>query len=119
MRNCTARTGIPRSCSSRRASEETVGYVVSFLFETCGHVGGLGVLKEWRGRGIGKALLRRSFAEFAGRGMREARLGVDTQNVHGAVALYEGVGMSVYRRYDIFDIGTTEAAELTRGAGAT
>jgi ribosomal protein S18 acetylase RimI-like enzyme len=98
------------------AGEETVGYVVPFLFETCGYVGSLGVLKEWRGRGIGKALLRRSFAELAGRGMREARLGVDTQNVHGAVALYEGVGMSVYRRYDIFDIGTSEVAELTRGS---
>jgi len=96
------------------AGEETVGYVVPFLFETCGYVGSLGVLKEWRGRGIGKALLRRSFAELAGRGMREARLSVDTQNIHGAVALYEGVGMSVYRRYDIFDIGTSEAAALAR-----
>lgn len=94
-----------------RANGATVGYVVSFLLEMCGYVGNLGVLKEWRRRGIGTALLRRSFAELAGRGSREVRLGVDTQNVHGAVALYEGVGMSVYRRYDIFDIGTSEAAE--------
>jgi hypothetical protein len=36
-----------------------------------------------------------------------------TQNVHGAVAVYEGVGMSAYRRYDAFDIGTSEAAEQT------
>jgi mycothiol synthase len=99
-----------------QASGTTVGYVVSFLFEMCGYVGDLGVLKEWRRRGIGTALLRRSFAEIAGRGSREVRLGVDTQNVHGAVALYESVGMSVYRRYDIFDIGTSEAAELTRGS---
>ena len=42
---------------------------------------------------------------------------MDTQNVDGAVAVYEGVGMSVYRRYDRFDIGTSEAAELTGGAG--
>jgi hypothetical protein len=33
--------------------------------------------------------------------------------------VYEGVGMSVYRRYDTFDIGTTEAAELTGIAGAS
>jgi mycothiol synthase len=97
--------------------EQTVGYVVPFLFETCGYVGILGVLKEWRGGGIGKALLRRSFAELAGRGIREAMLSVDTQNANGAVALYEGVGMSVYRRYDFFDLGTREAAELTGGAG--
>jgi mycothiol synthase len=94
-----------------RASGTTVGYAASFLFEICGYVGILGVLKEWRRRGIGTALLRRSFAELAGRGSREVRLGVDTQNVHGAVALYESVGMSVYRRYDTFDIGTSEAAE--------
>ena len=42
---------------------------------------------------------------------------MDTQNVHGGVALYEGVGMSVYRRDDIFDIGTSEAPELTRDSG--
>jgi mycothiol synthase len=101
------------------AGGRTVGCVVPFLFETCGWVGTLGVLKEWRGRGIGKALLRRSFAELASRGMREARLGVDSQNVHGAVALYEGVGMTVYRRYDIFDSGTREAVEPTGGAGTS
>jgi mycothiol synthase len=100
------------------AAGQTVGCVVPFLFEACGYVGSLGVLKEWRGRGIGKALLRRSFAEFADRGMREARLGVDAQNVHGAVALYEDVGMSVYRRYDTFENGTSEAEELTRGVRA-
>jgi mycothiol synthase len=101
-----------------QASGTTVGYVVSLLYETCGYVGFMGVLKEWRRRGIGTALLRRSFAELAARGSREMRLRVDTQNAHGAVALYERVGMSVYRRYDIFEIGTTEAAELTGGAGA-
>ena len=96
-----------------QASGTTVGYVVSFLFEMCGYVGDLGVLKEWRRHGIGTALLRRAFAELAGRGSQEVRLGVDTQNVHGAVAVYEGVGMSVYRRYDTFDIGTSEAAGQT------
>ncbi len=101
------------------ASGTTVGYVVSFHLEMCGYVDSLGVLKEWRGRGIGKALLRHAFAELAGRGSPEVRLGVDTQNVHGAVALYEGVGMSVYRRYDVFHIGTSEAAEQTGGAGAS
>ena len=97
----------------------TVGLVVSFLLEMCGYVDSLGVLKEWRGRGIGRTLLRHAFAELAGRGSPEVRLGVDTQNVHGAVALYEGVGMSVYRRYDVFHIGTSEAAEQTGGAGVS
>jgi mycothiol synthase len=102
-----------------QASGTTVGYVVSFLFEMCGYVGSLGVLKQWRRRGIATTLLRRAFAELAGRGSREVRLGVDTKNVSGAVALYEGVGMSVYRRYDIFDIGTSEAAELSQDAAGS
>jgi mycothiol synthase len=92
------------------ANGETVGHVIAFRFESCGYVGSLGVLKEWRGRGIAKALLRRTFAELAARGMREVRLGVDAENAQGAVALYEGVGMTVYRRYDTFDMGTPEAA---------
>ena len=102
-----------------QSSGTTVGYVVPFLFEMCGYVGSLGVLREWRRHGIGTALLRRAFAELADRGSREVRLGVDTQNVDGAVAVYEGVGMSVYRRYDGFDIGTSEADEQTGGAGAS
>jgi mycothiol synthase len=90
---------------------ETVGHAVSLLFETCGYVASLGVLNEWRGRGIAKALLWRSFAELSKRGKREVRLGVDAQNAQGAVALYERVGMTVYRRYDTFDFGTAEATE--------
>jgi ribosomal protein S18 acetylase RimI-like enzyme len=92
------------------ADGTTVGFVVPFLFETGGYIAMLGVLKEWRGLGIATALLRRSFAELAGRGMGEVRLHVDSQNAHGAVALYEGVGMSVYNRYDTFDLGTAETA---------
>jgi ribosomal protein S18 acetylase RimI-like enzyme len=88
---------------------DPVGHAVSFIFETCGYVASLGVVDEWRGRGIAKALLRRSFAELAKREMPEVRLGVDAQNAHGAVALYERVGMAVYRTYDTFDLGTTEA----------
>jgi len=87
----------------------TVGYLVGFLEDTTGFVGMLGVLKEHRGRGIAKALLRRSFVEFARRGRKNVRLGVDSENTAGAVRLYEGVGMTVHRRYDVFDLGTPEA----------
>ena len=85
---------------------EVVGHVVSFAGE--GNVGILGVVPRWRGRGIAKALLRRAFAELAKRGHQEVRLGVDAQNPTGAVALYESVGMTRYRSYDIFDLGTPE-----------
>jgi mycothiol synthase len=88
------------------ADDGVVGHVVSFAFEDEGYVALLGVLPAWRGRGIGGILLRRSFAELAARGKRRARLEVDAANPHGAVALYEGAGMEVHRRYDIFDLGT-------------
>jgi mycothiol synthase len=86
-----------------------VGHVVALSFEGEGHVALLGVVPGSRGRGIARALLRRAFTELAKRGHREVRLTVDAQNPTGAVALYEGVGMTAYRAYDIFDLGTPEA----------
>jgi ribosomal protein S18 acetylase RimI-like enzyme len=89
---------------------EIVGHVVALSFAGEGYVALLGVVPGRRGRGIARALLRRAFAELARRGHREVRLGVDAQNPTGAVALYEGVGMTAYRSYDIFDLGTPEAS---------
>ena len=60
-----------------------------------GYVGSLGVRREWRGRGYGRALLLHSFREFHRRGMRRATLGVDASNPTGATHLYESVGMHV------------------------
>jgi ribosomal protein S18 acetylase RimI-like enzyme len=88
---------------------EVVGHSVALSFAGEGYVAVLGVVPARRGRGIAKALLRRSFAELAKRGHREVRLGVDAQNPTGAVALYESVGMTPYRAYDTFDLGTPEA----------
>jgi mycothiol synthase len=93
---------------------QVVGLVVAFSFEGEGNVAILGVAPAWRGRGIAKALLRRAFSELARRGHSEVRLGVDAQNPTGAVALYESVGMTPYRSYDTFDLGTPEAESMDR-----
>jgi mycothiol synthase len=69
----------------------------------CGWVSQLGVLREHRGRGLGTALLTHAFAEFASRGLRRARLGVDAENTTGAVALYERVGMTIAERLDMWE----------------
>jgi mycothiol synthase len=103
----------PALVSLAEVGSKAVGYVVPFVFRASGYVAILGVLEPWRGRGIATALLHRSFADLAERGVPEVRLHVDTQNVHNAVALYERAGMSVHRRHDIFDRGTPEAAEAT------
>jgi mycothiol synthase len=60
-----------------------------------GYVGAIGVRPAWRGKGLAKALLYRTFAEFWRRGTTRVTLDVDAQNATGAVALYERVGMHV------------------------
>jgi mycothiol synthase len=60
-----------------------------------GYVGAIGVRPAWRGRGLAKALLQRTFAEIWRRGTTRVTLDVDSQNATGAVALYERVGMRV------------------------
>ena len=62
-----------------------------------GWIGILGVLPEWRRRGIATALLQQSFREFRSRGAKRVGLGVDSENVTGAVRLYERAGMHVAR----------------------
>lgn len=95
---------------------EVVGLSGALSFAGDGSVAVLGVVPRWRGRGIGRPLLRRAFAELAKRGHHEVRLGVDAQNPTGAIALYESVGMTPFCSYDIFDLGTPEAAEAAAGA---
>ena len=63
----------------------------------------LGVLAPCRGRGVGAALLRRSFATFTGRGARHVILNVDAENTTGATALYERAGMRVINRWDLWE----------------
>jgi len=61
------------------------------------------VLEPYRGRGIGAALLRRSFALLAQRGIPQVLVNVDAENVTGATALYERVGMRVVNRWDMWE----------------
>jgi ribosomal protein S18 acetylase RimI-like enzyme len=63
------------------------------VLPTAGYVDTLGTLREYRGRGLGRALLLTSFAAFHRRGLRRAVLGVDATNPTGALGLYESVGM--------------------------
>ncbi len=57
----------------------------------------LGVLSEFRGRGIAKALLANAFAEAGPRGYSRVGLTVDGASPTGAKRLYESVGMTVFR----------------------
>jgi mycothiol synthase len=67
---------------------------------TLGWIGTLGVGKVWRRRGLGEALLRIAFYELHARGLRRVGLGVDAENVTGALRLYERVGMRSIHQAD-------------------
>jgi mycothiol synthase len=62
-----------------------------------GYVGVLGVLEQFRGRGLAQLLLRRAFVRYRDLGRAGTQLGVDADNTTGAVRLYERVGMRVTR----------------------
>ena len=62
-----------------------------------GYVSMLGVRRAWRRKGLGEALLLRSFGAFRERGLTRGTLGVDASSVTGATRLYERAGMRVYR----------------------
>jgi mycothiol synthase len=95
------------------AGDEVVGHAAALEFALRGFISSLGVLREWRGRGIAQALLHRAFADLGARGQPEVALGVDAASPTGAVALYEKVGMTVRHRYVTYDLGTGVAPIAT------
>ena len=68
-----------------------------------GFVGTLAVRRAWRRRGLGEALLRRSFVALHARGQRRVRLAVDAENLTGATRLYQRAGMTVVRQSNTWE----------------
>jgi mycothiol synthase len=68
-----------------------------------GWIASLGVRKPWRRRGLGLALLLRSFGQFHECGERRVSLNVDTENPTGATRLYERAGMRVDHEQVLFE----------------
>jgi ribosomal protein S18 acetylase RimI-like enzyme len=60
-----------------------------------GHIDTLGTLREFRGRGLGRALMLTAFTEFLRRDRPRVTLGVDATSPTGARELYESLGMTV------------------------
>jgi mycothiol synthase len=57
-----------------------------------GWIGNLGVLREWRRRGVASALVVRSLRAFADAGFTHSSIGVDSDNPTGAAGLYRALG---------------------------
>jgi ribosomal protein S18 acetylase RimI-like enzyme len=68
-----------------------------------GYIASLGVLRSYRGRGLGLALLRHGIATLFARGRRRVTLHVDSESLTGATRLYERAGMSVVRTSVAFE----------------
>ena len=78
-----------------------------------GWVNQLAVLRLWRRKGLGIALLLHSFAEFYRRGIVNVGLGVDAQNLTGATRLYERAGMHVALQHDTYEKELRAGQELS------
>lgn len=91
------------TCLVARLDGDAVGALIAEDTGDRGWIGTVGVLENARGRGIGEALLRRSFADFAARGTPRVLLNVDAANSTGATALYERVGMRVLRPWLLWE----------------
>jgi mycothiol synthase len=64
----------------------------------------ISVRKQWRRRGVARAITAASLVRLREAGMTEGMLGVDSENANGALGLYEGLGFvqtsraAAYRR---------------------
>jgi ribosomal protein S18 acetylase RimI-like enzyme len=96
--------------------EEVAGMVLSFInrqeneefHRLRGYTEDICVRRPYRRQGLARSLLVQSLQALKERGMTEAALGVDAENVTGALHLYESVGFRVVRRSTIYRKPLTE-----------
>lgn len=95
-----------------RADGELIGICLNFHVpedtKVTGRVDGwiaqLGVVAEWRRRGVAAALIARSVQAFEEMGFTHAMLGVDTDNPTGAFRLYRKLGFEPLHRSVISEL---------------
>lgn len=68
-----------------------------------GWIDHLGVVRDYRQKGIGKALMLHSFGAFYERGITRIRLNVDSASMTNAPRLYENVGMKTVQQYHFYE----------------
>lgn len=78
--------------------DDIVGYVNPVVDRNEGWIGGIGVLRDRRGRGIGTKLMLAAESEFRRRGVHEISLEVIEGNFR-AQRLYERLGFAETRKY--------------------
>lgn len=91
--------------------DEVAGGVLGFINEAenrslgrrRGYTEGIFTRRPWRGRGLATALIGRNLRLLEERGMTEAALTVDAENLTGALALYQRVGFEARRTNLLFE----------------
>jgi mycothiol synthase len=79
--------------------DQVAGAAINVAYEGAwGETDDLFVRRPWRHQGLGRALLVGSLHLFKVRGLTTAGLGVDVENLSGALGLYESVGFRPYQR---------------------
>ena len=92
------------------AADKVVGTVLTFINHAenqqfgrkRGYTEGVGVSRQWRQRGLAKALISRSLQAQKAAGMSESALVVDSQSAFGATRLYESCGFQTVDRDTIY-----------------
>ena len=90
------------ACEGRSA--EILGVALNLYAQQTqtGWVDHLSVRRAWRNRGIGRALLLHTLAEFYRRDIHRVKLSVDSKSLTNAPRLYESVGMKPVQEYFIY-----------------
>jgi len=90
--------------------DQVAGMVLSFINKAenieynrkRGYTENICVRRPWRKRGLAHALIASSLYALKERGMTKAALGVDAENISGALCLYESMGFRVVKRTTIY-----------------
>ena len=80
---------------------------------SAGYVNALGVLRPWRKRGLGLALLLHALSVLREKGKVRAALHVDAQSLTGATRLYEKAGMHVDQLLHEYQLELRSGVDLT------
>jgi len=90
--------------------DQVAGMVLNFIDEVenaeykrlRGYTEGISVRRPWRKKGLARSLIVQSIRMFKDMGMNETALGVDSQNLSGALHLYQSVGYRQTKQFTIY-----------------
>jgi ribosomal protein S18 acetylase RimI-like enzyme len=93
-----------------KASGTPVGHVLTYIHHEenkqfdrkRGYTEGVGVSRQWRGRGVARALICRSLRAQRAAGMTESALVADSESTSGVTRLYESCSFQIVKRDTVY-----------------